>query len=107
MLFTSHNQELLTMPHPLPIGKLFDEAIDVLHAQGFAVRYEHLGGNGTGFCQVGQQRLVVVDVAQNAEEQLDQLAGAIASQPWPDSIELSNQLCSLVLQSCSNPSTVD
>lgn len=73
-------------------GQLFDEAIAIAKHQGFEIRYEHLGGSGTGYCQVGEQRWLVVDVAQPVEEQLEQLATAIASEPAPEGLEMSREL---------------
>lgn len=73
-------------------SQLVDEAIRVLEAQGFEIRYEHLGGAGTGYCQLGEKRWVVVDVAQSAEDQLEQLAIAIATRPLPAEMQLSEQL---------------
>lgn len=86
------------MSHQSLTGQLFDEAIAVLNAQGFVVRYEHLGGNGTGFCQLGQQSLMIIDVAQPVDEQLQQLTNAVASQPLPDAVEPSAKLRALIDQ---------
>ncbi|WP_425396833.1 hypothetical protein [Aeoliella sp.] len=77
-------------------GQLFDEAIAIAKQQGFEIRYEHLGGSGTGYCQVGEQRWLVVDVAQPVEEQLEQLATAIASEPTPEGLEMSCELRDLI-----------
>lgn len=77
-------------------SQLVDEAIRVAEAQGFEVRYEHLGGVGTGYCQLDEKRWVVVDVAQAADEQLEQLSIAIATKPIPPEVELSKPLASLV-----------
>lgn len=77
-------------------GKLFDEAAAIVAAQGFEVRFEHLGGNGTGYCQLGERRWMVIDVAQPLEEQLEQLAAAIASQPLPAGTTPSAALQSLL-----------
>ena len=77
-------------------GKLFNQAIATVQQQGFEVRYEHLGGSGTGYCRVGSRRWVVVDVAQPVEEQLEHLAAAIASEPLPANAELSEELRELV-----------
>lgn len=77
-------------------GQLFDQAIAVAKTQGFEVRFEHLGGTGTGYCQVGARRWMVVDVAQPVEEQLEQLAFAIASEPFPDKAEIDQQLRELI-----------
>ncbi len=74
------------------LGKLIDEAIAVVEAQGFDVRYEHLGGSGSGHCQLGERRWMVIDVAQPTDEQLDQLAVAIASWPIPAATALSDEL---------------
>jgi hypothetical protein len=80
-------------------GKLFNEAIAILQQQGFEVRYEHLGGSGTGYCRVGSRQWVVVDVAQPVEEQLEQLAAAIASEPLPADTTLPAELRTLVQRS--------
>lgn len=81
-------------------GKLFNQAIAIVGRQGFEVRYEHLGGNGTGYCRVGTRQWVVIDVAQPVEEQLEQLARAIGSQPLPAGTELPEELRTLV-QRCA------
>lgn len=77
-------------------GQQFDEAMRVVQAQGFEVRYEHLGGSGTGYCRVGERRWMLVDVAQGVEEQLEELAAAIRSEPLPEGVELSAELRGLV-----------
>ncbi|MCO6045636.1 hypothetical protein NG895_17195 [Aeoliella sp. ICT_H6.2] len=73
-------------------GQLFDQAIAVAKQQGFEVRFEHLGGSGTGYCRVGERRWLVVDVAQPMEEQLEQLAAAIASEPIPNGVRIGDDL---------------
>ena len=80
------------------LTQLFDEAVALLDAQGFVLRYEHLGGNGTGYCQMGERLLMVIDVAQSVDDQLQQLTCAIASQPIPSSVEPSSELLALVDQ---------
>lgn len=82
-------------------GQLFDQAIAVAKQQGFEVRFEHLGGSGTGYCQVGERRWLVVDVAQPIEEQLDQLSAAIASEPIPAGTPIDQQLRQLIERATS------
>ncbi|MGI9456002.1 MAG: hypothetical protein ACR2NU_05535 [Aeoliella sp.] len=61
------------------ISQLLDEALAVATRQGYEVRHEHLGGNSTGYCQLGEQRWIVIDVTQPTEDQLDCVTEAIAA----------------------------
>ncbi len=83
------------MPQPVVWGRLFDEAITVLAMQGFKIRYDHLGGDGTGHCQAGEELWMVIDVAQPIDEQIDELAAAIASRALPTGTPISESLTSL------------
>jgi hypothetical protein len=85
-------------PEKMRTGKLYDEAIAVITGQGFDLRYVHLGGSGSGYCQLGDRRIMAIDVAQPIEEQIEQLVAAIASCRLPGSITLSDELRPLVQQ---------
>lgn len=76
----------------MPTSQLLDEATSLIQALGFEVRFDYLGGDGTGHCRLGQRRLMVIDVAQPVDEQLDRLCRAISSQPLPPGVIPSEEL---------------
>lgn len=62
--------------------RLLDEAISLAGKLGYEVRHDHLGGDGTAHCTIGEQRLLVVDLAQPIEDQLEKvLEGVRAIAP--------------------------
>ncbi len=79
-------------------GQLFDEAVAIATAQGFEVRYEHLGGSGSGHCRLADRHWMVIDVAQPTDEQIDALAEAIASTALPDGMTCSKDLLARLLE---------
>lgn len=93
------------MPQPVALSRLFEEAVAVLAMQGFKIRYDHLGGDGTGHCQAGEELWMVIDVAQPVDEQLDELAAAIASRAIPAASPLSESLA-LLCQRHAAPANV-
>lgn len=73
-------------------NQLLDEALAIARWQGYEVRHEHLGGSGTGYCQLGTRRWIILDVAQSEEEQLKRVAEAIEVQGVECSEELKEVL---------------
>ena len=58
-------------------NQLINEALKLAQQLGYQVRHEYLGGHGTGYCQVGEQPSILLDVGQPTDEQLDRVAEAI------------------------------
>ncbi|KAA1262040.1 hypothetical protein LF1_46010 [Rubripirellula obstinata] len=48
-------------------------------AAGFEVRMEHLGDGEAGWCQIGSKRILFLDAAQTAQDQLEELGEALAN----------------------------
>lgn len=68
-----------------------ERALALAEERGFRIRREWLGGAGGGLCQYGGQKWVFLDLAQSAQEQLEQLleilrddSAASATQKSPD-----------------------
>jgi hypothetical protein len=76
----------------MPTSHLADQAIAALQQAGFEIRYDHLGGDGSGHCRLGERRWMMVDVAQPDDEQLDKLCEALATLPSVDGLKLSEKL---------------
>lgn len=58
----------------------FEQAVASAKRLGFGIRMEWLGGSGGGDCEIRGKRWIFVDLALNAEEQLDQVLAAIARE---------------------------
>lgn len=61
--------------------ELLDQALEAARRLGYGVRQEWLGGVGGGRCQFAGRRWIFVDLALNVVEQLDQVVGALKSDP--------------------------
>lgn len=55
---------------------------------GYTVRQEWLGGAAGGLCEFGGRRVIFLDLALSAVEQLDQLATALADDPAIHAVKL-------------------
>lgn len=53
------------------------EALAWAQQMGYHVRHEYLGGTGGGCCEVGGKRILFVDLALSAAEQLDHVVDAL------------------------------
>ncbi len=65
---------------------LLEHAIQVAKEQGVRVRTDWLDGSGGGFCRIGSQPWIFLDLSLSAVEQLTQVAGALRKIP----INMSN-----------------
>ena len=72
--------------------ELLNEALAVAERLGYKIRHEWLGGSGGGACEFARQRWIFVDLALNPVEQLDQVAGALQSDPAIYTIDLSRPM---------------
>ncbi len=68
--------------------EVLEQAFAVAGSLGYQVRQEWLGGTGGGACEVGNRKLLFVDLALNHIEQLDQVMGALAADPAIHSLRL-------------------
>ncbi len=59
---------------------MLKEALDAARRLGYEVRQDWLGGNGGGHCLVRGRKWLLLDVAQNADEQLDAVAEALREE---------------------------
>ena len=60
---------------------LREQALALAEQLGYRIREEWLGGSGGGQCEFAGCRWIFVDLALNAEEQLEQVAEALRSDP--------------------------
>lgn len=77
-------------------NRLLDEAIELAGQLGYVIRLDHLNGEGTGHCQVGEQRLLLIDVAQPVAEQLERTVEAVSLLAVDDQLECSEELRDLI-----------
>ena len=56
---------------------LLEEALRVAMNSGFEVRQEWLNEKGGGACRIGQRQVLFVDLSLSAQEQLEQVVGAL------------------------------
>lgn len=59
----------------------FDELIALARKIGVVVRHAHLGGDGGGLVLIKGQRVLFIDQDAPAADQLDRTAGAMATLP--------------------------
>jgi hypothetical protein len=75
---------------------MLQEALQAARSLGYEVRQDWLGGNGGGHCLVRGRKWLLLDAAQNADEQLNVVADALRSEVGAagviDSPELSERL---------------
>jgi hypothetical protein len=60
--------------------ELLNEAVETARRLGYEVRQDWLGGNGGGHCLVRGRKWILLDIAQTADERLDVVADALASE---------------------------
>lgn len=48
-----------------------NEIIDQARMAGFEIRFEMLSGQGGGFCQIANRKILFVDLSLNAPDQLE------------------------------------
>lgn len=61
--------------------ELLEQALSVAEKMGYRIRHEWLGGAGGGACEFAGQRWIFVDLALQADEQLEQVTEALKSDP--------------------------
>lgn len=64
-------------------------ALDLARELGYEVRFEWLGGARGGCCIVAGRKLLFVDVALGAIEQLEQIVEALQADPFVHSLVLT------------------
>jgi hypothetical protein len=69
--------------------ELLDQALWVADQLGYKIRQEWLGGSGGGACEFAGQKLIFVDLALNAVEQLEQVTEALQADPAIYTVDLS------------------
>jgi hypothetical protein len=72
--------------------ELLNEAVDTARRLGYEVRQDWLGGNGGGHCLVRGRKWLLLDVAQNAEEQLEVVTDALRGEADAGKAVRSSQL---------------
>lgn len=90
--------------------ELLDEACEVAESLGYKIRQEWLGGTGGGACEFSGQKWIFIDLALNAIEQLDQVAGGLRHDPGIYFASLSyplQQLLGVHLDGPDRPRTSD
>ena len=68
--------------------ELREQALALAQQLGYRIREEWIGGSGGGQCEFAGCRWIFVDLALNAEEQLEQVAEALRSDPAIQSMPL-------------------
>jgi hypothetical protein len=72
--------------------ELLQEALEAARRLGFEVRQDWLGGNGGGHCLVRGRKLILLDLAQTADERLSVLAEALRGETGAASAVKSPEL---------------
>jgi hypothetical protein len=72
--------------------ELLKEALEAARGLGYDVRQDWLGGDGGGHCLVRGRRLLLLDLAQTADEQLDVVADALRGEVRVTSLKVSRDL---------------
>ncbi len=70
--------------------------VELLGRLGVEVRYEHLGGDGSGICEVRGRRMLFVDLDADQGTQLERCLEATASLPGLDEIYVTPALRELI-----------
>jgi hypothetical protein len=76
--------------------ELREQALALAEQLGYRIREEWLGGSGGGQCEFAGCRWIFVDLALNAQEQLEQVAEALRSDPAIHSLPLCAPLRKLL-----------
>lgn len=76
--------------------ELLEEAIEAAKRLGYNIRQEWLDGSGGGACEFGGKRWLFVDLALNADEQLDQAIAALRADQAIDRLSVSPALGKLL-----------
>ena len=76
--------------------EMMEQAVSVAESLGYGVRQEWLGGCGGGACEIAGRKWIFIDVSLTTAEQLDQLAGALQTDPALYELPLSDPLSRLL-----------
>ena len=76
--------------------ELREQALALAQQLGYRIREEWIGGSGGGQCEFAGCRWIFVDLALNAEEQLEQVAEALRSDPAIHAVPLRAPLRKLL-----------
>lgn len=76
-----------------------DHVVELFERLEIDVRWEHLGGDGGGLCQVPGKRMVFIDLDADHVTQLAQSVRALASLPELATIHVAPALRELILSS--------
>jgi len=71
--------------------ELLEHALDLAKQLGYTVRHECLGGRGGG-CELKGQKLLFLDLDLGPNEQLEQVADALAREPDIASLTMPTEL---------------
>lgn len=72
--------------------ELLDEAIDAARQVGYTVRQDWLTGDGSGHCLVRGRKMLLLDMAQPAREQLAAIREALRGERNLAQVEMSPEL---------------
>jgi hypothetical protein len=72
--------------------EMLAHAVDLAARLGYEVRQEWLGGSGGGGCEVNGRKLLLIDLAQGADEQLDRVIDALRHDPEALNVPMPHQL---------------
>lgn len=71
---------------------LIEQCCEVAGRLGYQIRHEWLGGSGGGACEFGGRKWIFIDLALNADEQLEQVTDALQQDPGLHLCQLSSSL---------------
>ncbi|TWT85641.1 hypothetical protein Pla123a_04480 [Posidoniimonas polymericola] len=72
--------------------ELRNQAVAAAKRVGIEVREDWFDGRGGGVCQLKGRAILLLDLAQTADEQLELLLAALRDEPQTQELELSNEL---------------
>jgi hypothetical protein len=72
--------------------ELLDQCCEIARRLGYGIRHEWLGGSSGGACEFAGRKWIFIDLALNAEEQLEQIAVALRADPAVHLLELSAEV---------------
>jgi len=76
--------------------ELLEQTLATAERLGYKIRHEWLGGGGGGCCEIAGQKWVFVDLALNADEQLDQVVEGLQEDPAIFSVRLPDAIRDLL-----------
>jgi hypothetical protein len=72
--------------------ELLEQAIDAARQVGFTVRQDWLTGDGSGHCLVRGRKMLLLDMAQPATEQLAAIRFALSGERGLADVDMSTEL---------------